>query len=151
FPHPGWVRDVLFLPGNRLATVEDDTARGLTIGDPPRPPVELRPGSSLSSVAANRDGTRLATAGHGTGPGERVIKVWDVATDATAPIAAIDMAGAWVMDMAFSPDGCCLATAMVERGSTARSFTEVWSIATGTRILRVPNPQPSDAVAFTPD
>ena len=55
------------------------------------------------------------------------------------------------MGLAFSPDGCCLATAMVERGSPTRSFTEVWSIATGTRILRVPNPQPSDAIAFTSD
>ncbi len=151
-PHPDWVRSLLFLPGDRLATAAGDTARVWTVGSPARAPVELAQGSGIySALAASRDGTRLATAGSGRNPGERVIKVWDLAGSGAAPIATIDVDGAWVMDLAFSPDGCCLATAMVERGSTARSFTEVWSVATGTRILRIPNPQPSDAVAFTPD
>jgi len=151
FQHPQWVRGVVSLPGNRVATVAGDTARVWSVADPAAAPLELRHGSLIySALAASRDGRRLATAGSGHGDGQRAIKVWDLESG-SEPVATIDVAGAWVMGLAFSPDGCCIATAMVERGSPERSFTEVWDIATGTRILSVPNPQPSDAVAFTPD
>ena len=82
-----------------------------------------------------------------------MIKVWDLETpDPTPkPITTIDMAGAWVMGLAFSPDGCCLATTSVDVVGAERTSTSIWSIKTGREILRVRIKEASDAVAFTPE
>ena len=150
FSVPESVRAVVFLPpGDRLATAGGDTARLWQVGTAAES-VQFKQGSEMeAALAVSPDGKRLATAGNGKD--DRTIKVWDTETGAPEPIATIDMAGAWVKGLAFSPDGCCLATANVEQGSTSRTFSEVWNVNSGTRILRVPNPVPSDAVAFTPD
>jgi WD40 repeat protein len=63
----------------------------------------------------------------------------------------IDLGGAWVMGLAFSPDGCCLATVSVEKGAADRTHTEVWGIATRKRLLSLPNRQPGDAIQFAAD
>ena len=70
---------------------------------------------------------------------------------ANLELLTIDVVGAWVMGLAFSPDGCCLATACVERGGAERTSTGIWSIKIGGEILQVPIMEASDAVAFTPD
>ncbi len=151
FATPDSVRAVAFLPsGDRLATAGGDTARLWEVGQTPVERGQFKHGSEIeSALAISADGKRLATAGGGTG--NRTIRIWDTEAGGANPIAAIDMAGAWVKGLAFSPDGCCLATANVEGGSASRTLNEVWSIETGMRILRVPNPAPSDAVAFAPD
>ncbi|MBL0351269.1 MAG: WD40 repeat domain-containing protein [Dechloromonas sp.] len=103
------------------------------------------------AVAISADGKRLATAGQGVDGKERLIKVWDLQSPTSQPLAVIDLSGAWVMGLAFSPDGCCLATVSVEKGAADRTHTEIWGIATRKRLLSLPNRQPGDAVQFTPD
>jgi WD40 repeat protein len=152
--HPDWVRDVDFLPaGDRLVTASGDTAFLWALDAPQAPLRSFAQGSPIySAFAVSRDGRRLATAGDGTHKG-RVIKVWDLHAPDSAPrpIAAVDLAGAWVMGLAFSPDGCCLATACVELGKAGRTSTSVWHIQTGAELLSVPITEASDTVAFTPD
>lgn len=103
------------------------------------------------AVAISADGKRLATAGQGMDGKERLIKVWDLQSPTDQPLSVIDLGGAWVMGLAFSPDGCCLATVSVEKGAADRTHTEVWGIASRKRLLSLPNRQPGDAVQFTPD
>ncbi len=151
--HSAWVRDVAFLPaGDRLVTAANDTAYLWALDDPKTPRRSFLQGSPIYGLAVSRDGSRLATAGNGSGKG-RVIKVWDLEAPGhdPQPVATIDVAGAWVMGLAFSPDGCCLATACVERGKAERTSASIWSIKTQEEILRVPLKVASDAVAFTPD
>lgn len=89
-------------------TSAGDTARLWTLEEPAAEQVAFKQGSAIySAFAVSRDGKHAATAGKG----ERVIKVWNLETGSPEPIATIDVAGAWVMGLAFSPDGCCLATA----------------------------------------
>ncbi len=151
--HPDWVRDVAFLPaGDRLVTASGDTAYLWTLDAPQAPLRSFVQGSPIyRAFAVSPGGSRLATASDGTHKG-RVIKVWDLDAPDSAPqpIATIDVAGAWVMGLSFSPDGCCLATACVERGEAGRTSTSVWHIKTGNEIP-VPVTEASDAVAFTPD
>lgn len=154
FPHLFKVRDVVFLPtGDRLVTAAHDTAYLWALDDPKAPLRSFNQGSPIyGAFAVSQDGKRLATAGDG-GHKERAIKVWDLETPVSAPepIATINVAGAWVMGLAFSPDICCLATACVERGGAERTSTGIWNITTGGEILQVPITVASDAVAFTPD
>lgn len=154
FSHDAKVRDIAFLSaGDRLVTAAHDTAYLWVLDDPKAPLRSFNHGSSIhGAFAVSQDGKRLATAGDGSGKG-RVIKVWDLEAPSPEPepIATIDMAGAWVMGLAFSPDGCCLATACVYRGGMERTSTSIWNIQTGREILRVPIKVASDAVAFTPD
>jgi WD40 repeat protein len=103
------------------------------------------------AVAISADGQRLATAGQGVDGKERLIKVWDPQSPSDQPLSVIDLGGAWVMGLAFSPDGCCLATVSVEKGAADRTHTEVWGIATGKRLLSLPNRQPGDAIQFAAD
>jgi WD40 repeat protein len=155
FPHDYWVRDIAFLPsGKRLATVAYNTAFLWTIDDPTAAPRQfLQEGSIYSAFALSRDGKRLATAGKGRGEEtSRVIKIWDLETLSAEPLTTIDVAGAWVMGLAFSPDACCLATACVARGvGRHRTYTEIWSLRSRKKLLSVPNTVASDAVVFTPD
>jgi WD40 repeat protein len=154
FTHHTWVRDVAFLPsGDRLVTAAGNTAYLWALDNPITPLRSFIQGSPIyGAFAVSQDGKRLATAGGGDNR-ERVIKVWDLeAPDPEPkPIKTIDVAGAWVMGLAFSPDGCCLATACVQRGGAERTSTGLWSIKTGGEILQVPITEASDAVAFTPD
>lgn len=103
------------------------------------------------AVAISADGKRLATAGLGVNGKERLIKVWDLQSPTDEPLSEIDLEGAWVMGLAFSPDGCCLATVSVEKGGAKRTHTEVWGIATRKRLLSLPNRQPGDAIQFAAD
>jgi WD40 repeat protein len=152
--HPDWVRDVVFLSaGDRLVTASHDTAYLWSLESPQAPLRSFVQGSPIyRAFAVSPDGRRLATASNGTHKG-RVIKVWnlDAPDFAPQPITTIDVAGAWVMGLAFSPDGCCLATACVERGEVGRTSASVWRIETGAELLRLPIREASDAVLFTPD
>src|SRR4029434_3074694 len=66
------------------------------------------------------------------------------------PIKVINLQGARVARLVFTPDGCCIATAAVERGRGERSWNEIWNIASGAKILSVPSDEPGDAGPFTP-
>jgi WD40 repeat protein len=144
-----WVRALAFLPsGDGLVTSAGDTARLWSLGGGAAERAAFKhAGGIYSALALSRDGRYLATADKT----ERVIKVWDLVAASPIPITSIDVAGAWVMGLAFSPDGCCLATAHVEKGSPGRTHSEIWSVASGAKILTIPNDQPSDAVAFSAD
>lgn len=163
YPHPThlvlshneWVRDVVFLPQqNRLVSVANDTAYLWNLDDPKAPLCSFIHGSPIyGAFAVSRDGSLLATAGNGSRKA-RMIKVWDLTRLSTEPkpVTTIDVAGAWVMGLAFSPDGSSLATACVDQGEADQtSTTVVWNIKSGKEILRVPIKVASDAVAFTPD
>ncbi len=153
-PHTAWVRDVAFLPaGNRLVTVAHDTAYLWSLDAPKAPLCSFVQGSAIySALAVSKDGRLLATAGNGSHK-DRTIKVWHL-TECNAPpdpITIIDMADAWVMGLAFSPDGSSLATACVERGGVDQTSTAIYDLETGQQILQVPLKEASDSVAFTPD
>ena len=103
------------------------------------------------SVAFSADGKQVAVACE-----DSAVRLYDAQSlslihISRQPLAVIDLNGAWVMGLAFSPDGCCLATASVDKGAADRTHTEIWGIATRKRLLSLPNRQPSDAVQFTPD
>jgi WD40 repeat protein len=150
------VRRVIFLgDGQRLLAVE---GKAVHLRDLAHPEVDLatyEQGSLIyGAVAVSPGGAWLATAGRGGDKGQdRVIKVWDLRATGTdpQPVAVIDLNGAWAMGLAFSPDGCCLATATVDKGLGQRTHTEVWGIASRKRLLSLPNRKDSDAVRFTPD
>lgn len=146
------VRTVSFLGGgDRLLVTAGKSAR---VWDPARPDIAtaFEHGSLIyDAVAISADGRRLATAGQGVNGSERQIKVWDLQSPADEPLSVIDLAGAWVMGLAFSPDGCCLATVSVEKGAPDRTHTEVWGIAARKRLLSLPNRQPGDAIQFAAD
>jgi WD40 repeat protein len=131
------------------------------------PGMELPHGLPIdTAMAVSRDGRRLASAGFSgpVGPRQSSIRVWNIDTAwesedtwggesaAEPPLHTIDLGGAWVMGLAFSPDGCWLATAAVDIERTnLPSFAAIWSIHTGQRILDVPMPVSSDSVEFAPD
>lgn len=153
FAHPRGVRGVEFLAGgDRLVTAAGDKAYLWAVDKPEAPLREFVHGSEiLGALALSRDGRRLATAGAGDRDGKgRVIKLWDIDGLAAEPVATFDAAGAWVMGLAFSPDGCALATACVERGKE-RTSSSIRNVATGDAILQLPLREASDAVAFSPD
>jgi WD40 repeat protein len=139
--------------GDRLLTVANDAAHLWSVDDPSGPRRRFVHGGPIYSAFAVSDDARLlATAGDGAARA-RVIKVWDLDTPdpEPEPFSTIDVAGAWVMGLAFSPDGCCVATACVNLGGPDRTAASIWDIATGVELMRVPLREASDAVAFTPD
>lgn len=116
-------------------------------------PVVLPMGMQISTaLAVSADGSLVAAAGRDFKDGVRraTIKVWRT-TPPHALMTEIDPGGAWIMGLAFSPDGCCLATAAVERGSGQPTNAAVWSLASGRRILDLPMTQVSNTLAFSPD
>lgn len=116
-------------------------------------PVQLPLGMPISTaLAVSADGSLVAAAGWDPKQGARraTMKVWRTAPP-HEPVIEIDTGGAWVMGLAFSPDGCCLAAATVERGSGQPTFAAVWSLATRQRILDLPMARVSNALAFSPD
>ena len=154
-PHKAWVRNLAFLPRkDRLLTAANMTAYLWSLDEPPTPLCSFIQGSPIyRAFAVSRDGSLLATAGDGNRK-KRYIKVWDLTTctPTAEPIATIDVAGAWVMGLAFSPDGSGLATACVERSDAGTTSTAaVWSVKTGREIMRLPIEVASDAVVFMPD
>ncbi|AKU13297.1 hypothetical protein AzCIB_3404 [Azoarcus sp. CIB] len=154
FVHDKWVRNVAFLPaGDRLVTSAEDKAYLWAVDAQQTPLRTFDQGSPIyNAFAVSQDGRRLATGGAGDSEHKgRVIKVWDLDSPATetVPLTTLDVGGAWVMGLAFSPDGCCLATACVERGDGDRTAAGMWSLKTGAEILRLPLTEASDAVAFT--
>lgn len=156
FTHGSEVRDVTFLPaGDGLVTAAAGHAYLWSLNEPKAPLRSFNQGSLIyGAFALSRDGTRLATAGKGDDKGQgRMINVWDLQAPVAEPqpITTIDVAGAWVMGLAFSPDGCCLATACVERGKADRTSASIWSVETREEIQKIPLTAATDAVAFTPD
>jgi len=105
-----------------------------------------------TALAVSADGSLVAAAGRELKEGVRraTMKVWRTAAP-DAALIEIDVSGAWIMGLAFSPDGCCLATAAVERGSGQPTYAAVWSLASGRRILDLPMAQVSNTLAFSPD
>lgn len=149
---PTFVREIAFSPvGDRLLTVAGDELRVYDRRRPDAPPRVFRHGQPIfHAVAIAADGRRAATAGWKEGE-PTLIRVWDLEAAGEAPVAEIDVQGAWVMNLAFSPDGCCLATAAVVAGGVGRPYTEIWGIDSRRKLLSVPNPAESDAVLFTAD
>jgi WD40 repeat protein len=151
-PQGDQVREVAFLVGGqRLLTISGTKAQVWELAT--RTLVDERDqGSTIYHAAAlSPHGKYLATGGRGKNGQDRVVKVWNLSQARSPAAAEIDVQGAWVMGLAFSPDECCLATVYVERGQKGRSFAEIWSITSGKRLLSLPDPVPGDAVTFTPD
>lgn len=138
--------------GDRLITSAGKTAYLWDVNDPTTPLARFDNGSYIyGALAVSRDGRLLAVSGNPKSADERTIRVWSLDPPSAEPIATIPLDGAWVMGLDFSPDGCCIATAAVERGGKGRSWNEVWSVATAARILSLPCTGPGDAVAFMSD
>lgn len=138
--------------GDRLITSAGKTVSLWDVADPISPLARFDNGSYIySALAVSRDGRQLAVAGNPRSAADRMIKIWSLDPPSAQPMATIPLDGAWVMGLDFSPDGCCIATAAVERGGKGRSWNEIWSVATGARLLSLPCSGPSDAVAFMPD
>jgi WD40 repeat protein len=158
------VRRLAFLPDNdRLITVGGDTVKLWSLDAPQQPLRTFVHGAPINEAfALDVDRGRIATAGGSRWPAEakREIKVWDLNGDSDEPITTIDTAGAWIKGLAFSPDGCCLATAHVKLADPGRkkcddaqrvSSTAVWDIDSGRELLNPKIKVASDAVIFTQD
>lgn len=152
FAHDAWVRRGRFLPdGERVITVSGGLAYLWSLAQPTAPLRSFEHGGNIySAFDTSADGRRLATAGDGAQKA-RVIRIWDVDADAPQPLLTLDAEGAWIMGLAFSPDGCCVATAAVERGKAERSAIALWGLERRREILSLPLEEPSDAIAFAPD
>jgi FOG: WD40 repeat len=138
--------------GDRLVTSAAKTAYLWDVANETTPLARFDNGSDISTaLAVSRKGQMLATYSDPGSREDRAIKVWSLDPPSAEPIATIPLDGAWVKGLDFSPDGCCIATAAVQRGGNGRSWNEVWSIATQAKILSLPCTGPGDAVAFTPD
>jgi WD40 repeat protein len=138
--------------GDRLVTSAGKTVYLWDVADPTTPIARFDNGGSIySALAVSRDGRLLAASGNPNSAADRMIRIWSLDPPGAEPIATLSLGGAWVMGLDFSPDGCCIATAAVERGDKGRSWNEVWSVATGVPILSLPCTGPGDAVAFMPD
>lgn len=153
-----WQGRVTFVPradgtADTLATV---TARSVTLWaftDKNAPVRSLSLGLPIdTAMAVSADGSLLAAAGSEGADGARraLVRVWRLDRPDEAPLE-IDPAGAWIVGLAFSPDGCCLAAAAVERGRGMPTHAAVWSLATRKRILDLPTTRASNALAFSPD
>ena len=150
--HEAWVRRGRFLPdGERVLTVSGSRAWLWALARPDAPVRSFEHGGNIySALDLSGDGRRLATAGDGA-RAARVIRIWDVDSDAAEPLLTLDVEGAWIMGLAFSPDGCCVATAAVERGKAERTAIGLWSLERRREIFSLPLDEPSDAIAFAPD
>jgi WD40 repeat protein len=150
--HEAWVRRGRFLPdGERVLTVSGSRAWLWALARPDAPVRSFEHGGNIySALDLSGDGRRLATAGDGARVA-RVIRIWDVDSDAAEPLLTLDVEGAWIMGLAFSPDGCCVATAAVERGKAERTAIGLWSLERRREIFSLPLDEPSDAIAFAPD
>ena len=102
-------------------------------------PVQLDEGTEATAFADAADGLTLAV---GTAQGTAVL--FDL-TGTRRPLAvAHSSRGARVTQLAFSPDGQCLAT----RGAGA---VAVWDVASGEELVRLSGGGRPTGVAFTPD
>lgn len=150
----GWARDVTLLPqANLVITVADDTAYLWDLEKPGKPQRRFVHGGNIySAMAVNREGTRLATAGDGIHRA-RVIKIWDLQApdEQPQPMLSIDVGGAWIMGLAFSPDGSSLAAACVERGVAKQTLTLIYDVRSGKKLFQLPLREANDSVSFTPD
>jgi WD40 repeat protein len=157
FPDRRLLGGLAFLPsGDTLVTVASESAWLWTFGDKAAPAVELPHGLPIeTALAVRRDGRRIALAGSrqdpGTGIREGSIKIWQLDPGTPRQSLTINLGDAWAMGLVFSPDGCCLAAAFVQRGRTQHTYATIWNADTGERILSLPMQVPSDAVAFGAD
>ena len=154
--HDEWVRRVIFLPDSRhLISVAGDTAYLWSLDKPEKPLRSFPQGSKIfSAMDISRDGRLLATAGRGDDRGEgRVIKIWtiDGPQGVARPKANYNVNGSWLMGLAFSPDGCCIASSAVLSGNDGlRHMASIRVIASGEK-LELPLEEATDAIKFTPD
>jgi WD40 repeat protein len=150
--HEDWVRRARFLPdGERLLTVAGGRAYLWALARPQAPLRSFEHGGSIyGAMDVSVDGRHLATAGSGNDKA-RAIRIWEIDGDADEPAAVLDVTGAWIMGLAFSPDGCCVASVAVERGAAARTAAGLWSLADRREILSLALEEPSDAIAFARD
>jgi WD40 repeat protein len=156
FPDRRLLGGLAFMPsGNTLASVSGDHISLWSFTDPAAAIVELPHGLPIDTAfAVSSDGSLVASAGSGGPPArarEGSIKVWRIEAAGPRLVRTIEVNGAWVMGLSFSPDGCCLAAASVELGKVQPTYAAVWEVSSGRRMLDLPMPVPSDAVAFTPD
>jgi WD40 repeat protein len=155
-PQEEIVRELMFLrPGNpaepgRLLVVAGSAVRMIDLARPEAKPTLFEHGSPIyHAFTVSADQRRMVTAGWAGDGRAAVMKVWSLQAP-DVPAVELDLHGAWAMNLAFSPDGCCVATALVQTGGVGRTFTDIWSIASRQQIASVPNPTASDAVSFLP-
>jgi WD40 repeat protein len=135
--HPQPVTDVTVLPAGNLVTAsEDGRARIWAAGRAPAR--ELAHGGSLSSVAADADGTLIATAGSN---GEA--RLWQART---GRMMWKLKHGAEIAGVALSPDGTIVATAGGDK------LVKLWRVADGTLLRALAgHGDLVTSVAFSPD
>jgi len=156
-------RLAFFSDGDRLITVGGDTIKLWSLDAPQGPLRTFVHGAPINEAfALDAKHRRIATASGSKWlkDTKREIKVWDLNGDFDEPITTIDTAGAWVKGVAFSSDGCCLATAHVKLAKPERkkcddvqriSSTALWDIESGRELLNPEIKVASDAVTFTQD
>lgn len=145
FTRQAEIRKVLFSPsGTFLAGISTDG--GVNLWDMTRRRMyrAWSRGEAGLGLAFSPDGKKLATASG------NVASVWDVETGeelfhCTHETSTAEGPGAWVLDVAFSPDREYIATA--GRDGTAR----VWNLTTRQEVVRLKHAAPVEAVAFSPD
>ncbi len=151
---------VAFLPdGQHLVAALGNSAWLWAFGKREAPREALRQNLPINNAfALSVDGKWIATAGASPrgaddGPAikDRAINIWDIEAASPHRMRTINVEGAWVMGLAFSPDGCCLVSTFVERGIGQETFAAVWNVKTGARILSLPVYIESDTVAFDPN
>ena len=136
--HEGWINSVAFSPdGSKIVTgSEDRTIRiwdiqGIPVGEPIRSPSKVR------VAVFSPDGWRVASLSW-----DEIARQWDVRTGTSfgKPLPARDIA------VAYSPDGCHIATAL-EYGKIC-----IWEATTGTAIRQLDGPwYMAMHVAFSPN
>ena len=155
-PDPNLQGRVAFLPGrDTVVAVAGSSAWLWQFAAESAPMVELPHGMQIhAALAVSADGQRIATAGSRETAGVRSgsIKLWRLSRAGAVEERSIDTGGAWIMGLAFSPDGCCLVSAAVTAApATHPSHAAVWSVTSGRRLLNVPASAATNTVAFAPD
>jgi WD40 repeat protein len=135
--HAGGVRSAEFSPDTRrVVTLGEDGARVWDTVTGAAIAVLRVPGVRLESAHFAPDGNRVVTAG------EDGVRVWEAS--GFVPVASVRPPGGpppnteyYVNDAVFSPDGRTFAT------RTERPPIDLWSVATGRRVLRLPGHGPA--------